>query len=94
MRQDATVNGYANHLFGERMSERHQLVLDFIKAYIRLHGVAPSYLVIAKGIGLKSKANIHRIVHKLEEEGHLVLRHSRFNSIKVMDRSVREMAAL
>jgi SOS-response transcriptional repressor LexA len=78
----------------KRMSERHQLVLDFIKAYIRLHGVAPSYLVIAKGIGLKSKANIHRIVHKLEEEGHLVLRHSRFNSIKVMDRSVKEMAAL
>ena len=48
---------YVSHqLLSEgRMPERHQLVLDFIKAYIRLHGVAPSYLVIAKGIGLKSK---------------------------------------
>jgi SOS-response transcriptional repressor LexA len=76
------------------MSERHQLVLDFIKAYERLHGVTPSYQIIAKGIGLKSKANIHRIVHILEEQGHLIVRGKRANSIKLMDRSVLEVAAL
>ena len=51
------------------MPPKHQLVFDFIKAYLRLHGVAPSYAVIAKGIGMKSKSNIHRIIHKLEDEG-------------------------
>jgi len=76
------------------MSDRHKLVLDFIKAYERLHGVTPSYQVIAKGIGLKSKANIHRIVHILAQEGHLVVRGRRFNSIKLVDRTVREVAAL
>lgn len=76
------------------MQEKHKLVYDFIKAYIRIHGVSPSYLVIAKGLGMKSKANIHRIVHKLEEDGHLSVKTTRWNGIKVVDRSVREVAAL
>lgn len=76
------------------MPEKHQLVFDFIKAYMRLHGVAPSYSVIAKGIGLKSKSNIHRIIHKLEDEGLVTVKPYKFNSIKIRDRSVREMASL
>jgi SOS-response transcriptional repressor LexA len=76
------------------MPSKHQLVFDFIKAYLRLHGVAPSYAVIAKGIGLKSKSNIHRIVHKLEDEGLVTVKPYKFNSIKIRDRSVREMASL
>jgi SOS-response transcriptional repressor LexA len=76
------------------MQPKHQLVFDFIKAYLRLHGVAPSYAVIAKGLGMKSKSNIHRIVHKLEEEGLVTVKPYKFNSIKIRDRSVREMASL
>jgi len=76
------------------MPEKHQLVFDFIKAYLRLHGVAPSYAVIAKGLGLRSKSNIHRIIHKLEDEGLLTVKPYKFNSIKIRDRSVREMANL
>ena len=76
------------------MQPKHQLVFDFIKAYMRLHGVAPSYAVIAKGIGLKSKSNVHRIIHKLEEEGLVTVKPYKFNSIKIRDRSVREMASL
>lgn len=76
------------------MYEKHQLVLDFIKAYIKLHGVAPSYTVIAKGIGLKSKANVHRIVHKLKDEGRLTLRPHKFNSISLVDQSVRAVGRL
>ena len=76
------------------MQPKHQLVFDFIKAYMRLHGVAPSYAVIAKGIGLKSKSNVHRIIHKLEDEGLVTVKPYKFNSIKIRDRSVREMASL
>lgn len=76
------------------MQDRHKLVYDFIKAYIKMHGVSPSYTVIAKSLGLKSKANIHRIVHQLEEDGHLVVKTTRWNGIRVVDRSVREVAAL
>ena len=76
------------------MYEKHQLVLDFIRAYIKFHGISPSYQTIALGLGMKSKANIHRIVHKLQEDGLLSIRPYKFNSIKLIDRSAREMAAL
>lgn len=73
---------------------RHQLVLDFIRAYIRLHGMSPSYQTIALGLGMKSKANIHRIIHKLQDDGLLTIRPYKFNSIKLIDRSAREVSAL
>ena len=76
------------------MPQKHQLVLDFIRAYIKFHGISPSYQTIAMGLGMKSKANIHRIVHKLQEEGLLSIRPYKFNSIKLVDRSAREVAAL
>ena len=76
------------------MSKRRQLVLDFIRAYIRLHGVPPSYEVIAKGIGLSSKSNVHRIVHRLKEDGHLTVRPYKFHSIRLVDTSVREVVRL
>ena len=76
------------------MTDRWQLVLDFIKAYIKIHGVAPSYAVIAKGLGMKSKSNIHRIIHKLKDEGMVAVKPYQFNSIRVIDRSVREVASL
>ena len=73
---------------------KQQLVLDFIRAYIKFHGMAPSYQTIALGVGLKSKANIHRIIHKLQEDGHLTIRPYKFNSIKLTDKSAKEMATL
>lgn len=76
------------------MYEKHQLVLDFIRAYIKLHGVAPSYTVIAKGIGMKSKANVHRIVHRLKDEGLLTLRPHKFNSISLVDQTVKAVGRL
>jgi len=76
------------------MSGKHQLVLDFIRAYIKMHGISPSYQTIALAMNMKSKANIHRIVHKLQDEGHLTIRPYKFNSIKLTDRSAKEMAAL
>lgn len=76
------------------MLERHKLVYEFIKAYTKMHGVSPSYAVIAKAMNLKSKANIHRIVHSLEEEGLLSVKTTRWNGIRVVDRSVKEVASL
>jgi repressor LexA len=76
------------------MTERERAILEFIKAYMKLHGVSPSYEVIASGIGLRSKSNIHRLVHKLEQMGHLRLKPYKFRSIKLIDRSVMEVSAL
>ena len=76
------------------MFEKHQLVLDFIKAYMKIHGVAPSYQVIANGLGLKSKSNIHRIIHALQEDGRLTLRAHKFNSIRILDKGAKEVLGL
>lgn len=76
------------------MPEKHQLVLEFIRAYTKMHGMSPSYQTIALAMNMKSKANIHRIVHRLQDEGHLTIRPYKFNSIKLTDRSARQVAAL
>jgi SOS-response transcriptional repressor LexA len=85
---------YGRLNFEAVMQEKHKLVLDFIKAYIKLHGVAPSYSVIARGLNMRSKSNIHRIIHKLKDEGLVTVKPYQFNSIRVIDRSVREVASL
>jgi repressor LexA len=76
------------------MTERRKLVLEFIRAYVKLHGVSPSYEVIAKGIGLNSKSNIHRIVHRLKADGHLVTKPYKFHAIKLVDTSAKEVMKL
>jgi SOS-response transcriptional repressor LexA len=78
----------------QRMTQKWEMVLRFIRAYIKLHGVSPSYGVMAEGLGLKSRANMHRIVKRLEEEGHLQRRPNKIYGVKVVDRSVREVASL
>jgi repressor LexA len=76
------------------MTKREQLVFDFIKAYVRLHGIPPSYEVIAKGLGLRSRSNIHRIVHNLKDDGLIETKPHKFHAIRIVDKSAREMAAL
>ena len=79
------VNGITN---------RQQLVLDFIKTYLEMKGHAPSMQDIATGLGMKSRSNIHRIVHSLRTQGRLSVKPNKFRTIKVTDRSVKEVAAL
>lgn len=76
------------------MTDRWQLVLDFIRAYVRRHGVSPSYEVMAKSLGLKSRANMHRIVRRLEKEGHLKVAPRKFYGLKVVDRSIEDVVNL
>ena len=73
------------------MTQKRKLVLDFIRAYVRLYGVPPSYEVIAKGIGLNSKSNIHRIVHRLKEDGHLMTKPYKFRAIQLVDNSFKHL---
>lgn len=76
------------------ITHRQQLVLEFIKTYLQMKGHAPSMQDIATGLGMKSRSNIHRIVHSLRAQGLLSVRPNKFRAIKVTDRSVKEMAAL
>ncbi len=55
-------------------TRRQREVLDLIARYIDTHGYQPSYQVIARLLGLRSRAGIARIVHDLESQG-LLARH-------------------
>ena len=56
------------------MTERQLDVLNFIKDFIKVKGFSPSYTDIAKGLGMSSKSNIHRLVHSLREQGLLKMK--------------------
>lgn len=76
------------------MSPKALLILDFIKAYIKKHGIAPSYEVITKAFGLKSRSNVYRLVKVLEEGGYVKTKPRKFYSIKVVDRTVDDVVKL
>jgi repressor LexA len=52
-------------------TRRQREVLDFITRYIESHGYRPSYQVIARHMGVSSRAGIGRIVRDLEHQGFL-----------------------
>jgi len=45
-------------------------------------------------LGMKSRSNIHRIIHSLRRMGHLRLNPHKVRTVKVVDRSAKEMSAL
>lgn len=76
------------------MTPRWEKVLGFIRGYIKIHGVSPSYEVMAKAFGMKSRSNMHRIVQRLKQEGHLEIRPHKYHGVKVRDKSVEEVLSL
>ena len=76
------------------MTPKQKLVLDFIKTYIEIKGSAPSYTNIATGLNIKSKSNIHRLVHELKKQGLLEVKPHLIRSISVKEATIDEVAAL
>ena len=76
------------------MTERQMEVLQYIEDFIVVKGFSPSYGDIATGLNLKSKANIHRIVHRLKDMGFLKLDPHKVRSVETLDRTVQNMMSL
>ena len=76
------------------MTERQMEVLRYIEDFIIVKGFSPSYVDIATGLNLKSKANIHRIVHRLKDMGFLKLDPHKVRSVETLDRTVQNMMIL
>lgn len=75
------------------LTPSREKVLRFIRAYIKIHGVNPTYSVIAKGVGFSSKASVCVLVRRLKEEGFLEV-DSRIRGVRVVDRAVEKVLAL
>lgn len=76
------------YLSGTDMTKRQKDVLDFIQAFWKEHGYAPSYEAIKSGVGLSSKSHIARIVVALTERGFITRCPRKARSIRVVQQEV------
>lgn len=64
-----------NHSVYGRVHERHdeQAVMDgiltFVETFRAGHAYGPSYQEIAESVGIRSKSDVHRYVHRLRRRG-------------------------
>lgn len=68
--------------------------LQFIRHYLAQHGHAPSLSTIAAGLGLRSKAVVHRHVQALVEQGYLRVEPGRHHGIALTDKAAGELLSL
>ncbi|WP_054312109.1 hypothetical protein [Mesorhizobium sp. 1M-11] len=66
------------------MTARQRELLVFVRTYIVRHGVAPSFEEMKSGLGLASKAGIHRMIAGLEDRGFITHAPRRARSIRLV----------
>lgn len=66
------------------VTRRQKEILDFLEAFVTRNGYSPSFEEIARGMGLKSLATVHKHITNLEKKGMLDRVHNRSRSIDVV----------
>jgi repressor LexA len=66
------------------VTRRQKEVLDFLTDFVRKNEYSPSYDEIARGLGLKSLATVHKHITNLANKGILQREHNRSRSIDVV----------
>ena len=67
------------------LTPKQRKLLDFIDRYQRDHrGDSPSFAEMAAGIGLTSKAPVHRLLEGMEERGAIVRDRRRARAIRIV----------
>src|ERR1700679_276946 len=71
------------------VTRRQKEILDFLEAFVNRNGYSPSFEEIARGMGLKSLATVHKHISNLEKKGLLDRVHNRSRSIDVLPPGTR-----
>lgn len=66
------------------VTRRQKEVLDFLSSFVARNGYSPSFEEIARGMGLKSLATVHKHITNLEKKGLLDRVHNRSRSIDLL----------
>ena len=66
------------------VTRRQKEILDFLESFVSRNGYSPSFEEIARGMGLKSLATVHKHVTNLEKKGLLDRVHNRSRSIDLL----------
>lgn len=67
------------------LTPKQKAALDFLAAYQREHGMAPSYEEFRRALGLASKGSVNRLLILLEERGHIRRLPDRARAIEIID---------
>jgi repressor LexA len=93
-RADTRIFSCCDSLFirynpGMAVTRRQKEVLDFLEGFVARNGYSPSFEEIARGMGLKSLATVHKHITNLENKGLLDRVHNRSRSIDVLPPGAR-----
>ena len=66
------------------VTRRQKEILDFLESFVARNGYSPSFEEIARGMGLKSLATVHKHITNLEKKGLLDRVHNRSRSIDLL----------
>ena len=76
------------------VTRRQKEILDFLESFVMRNGYSPSFEEIARGMGLKSLATVHKHITNLEKKGMLDRVHNRSRSIDVLPPGTRTRSSL
>lgn len=71
------------------VTRRQKEIIDFLESFTTRNGYSPSFEEIARGMGLKSLATVHKHITNLEKKGMLDRVHNRSRSIDVLPPGAR-----
>jgi len=70
-------------------TDRERDVYDFVRAYLRRHGVAPKLREIADHLGIASRGVVHRYLRSLENAGLIVVEPDVSRGIRLAGKTTR-----
>jgi len=76
------------------VTRRQREVIDFLEKFVGRNGYSPSFEEIARGMGLKSLATVHKHITNLEKKGLLDRVHNRSRSIDLLPPGSRTRSSL
>lgn len=77
----------------DKISERQQEILEYIKIQIQIKGYPPSVREIGEAVGLSSSSTVHSHLAKLEEKGLIKRDPSKPRTIEILETDSTDMFA-
>ncbi len=75
----------------EKLTDKQQLILDYIKEQIISKGFPPSVREICTAVGLKSTSSVHSHLETLEKKGYLRRDATKSRTIEILDDSFTQL---
>ncbi|HLS61347.1 MAG TPA: transcriptional repressor LexA [Virgibacillus sp.] len=71
-----------------KLSNRQQMILDYIKSEVEIKGYPPSVREIASAVGLASSSTVHGHLARIESKGYIRRDPTKPRAIEVLDKSI------